>query len=203
MLASAAISLRLTASHPNSEVKRGRAEVVLRWGTTREGSVLHFFFARAAHLFCRSPCPCRSPSSSPCRSPAFSLPARPFSSFSVGVLVAPSPCRSPSPSPCRSPSPSPGKRHRSRPAVLRPRRRRGQCVQVCALVSFAPSVPARRPVGSTTLTVHTASGRPHEQRKLDRRPTSPRPAPSNQTETARSPHKSTGGALLSASARTP
>ena len=42
VLASAAISPRLTASHPNSEVKRGRARAVLRWGTTREGRVLHF-----------------------------------------------------------------------------------------------------------------------------------------------------------------
>ena len=42
--ASAAISTRLTASHPNSEVKLVRAGVVLRWGTTREGPVLRFFF---------------------------------------------------------------------------------------------------------------------------------------------------------------
>ena len=41
---SAAISTRLTASHPNSEVKLVRAGVVLRWGTTREGPVLRFFF---------------------------------------------------------------------------------------------------------------------------------------------------------------
>ena len=39
---SAAISTRLTASHPNSEVKLVRAGVVLRWGTTREGPVLRF-----------------------------------------------------------------------------------------------------------------------------------------------------------------
>ena len=38
----AAISSRLTASHPNSEVKLDRAGVVLRWGTTREGPVLLF-----------------------------------------------------------------------------------------------------------------------------------------------------------------
>ena len=31
-------------SHPNSEVKQVRAGVVLRWGTTREGPVLRFFF---------------------------------------------------------------------------------------------------------------------------------------------------------------
>ena len=42
MLPSAAISTRLTASHPNSEVKLVRAGVVLRWGTTREGPVLRF-----------------------------------------------------------------------------------------------------------------------------------------------------------------
>ena len=41
---SAAISAWLTASHPNSEVKQVRAGVVLRWGTTREGPVLRFFF---------------------------------------------------------------------------------------------------------------------------------------------------------------
>ena len=40
----AAISSRLTASHPNSEVKLDRAGVVLRWGTTREGPVLLFSF---------------------------------------------------------------------------------------------------------------------------------------------------------------
>ena len=60
----AAISSRLTASHPNSEVKLDRAGVVLRWGTTREGPVLlfshHFFNHRSpqnapAHL-----CPARS-----------------------------------------------------------------------------------------------------------------------------------------------
>ena len=49
--ASAAISTRLTASHPNSEVKLVRAGVVLRWGTTREGPVLRFFFR-----FCGSCC---------------------------------------------------------------------------------------------------------------------------------------------------
>ena len=41
---SAAISAWLTASNPNSEVKQVRAGVVLRWGTTREGPVLRFFF---------------------------------------------------------------------------------------------------------------------------------------------------------------
>ena len=45
---SAAISTRLTASHPNSEVKLVRAGVVLRWGTTREGPVLRFIFRFAA-----------------------------------------------------------------------------------------------------------------------------------------------------------
>ena len=44
LLTSAAISTMLTASHPNSEVKLVRAGVVLRWGTTREGPVLRFFF---------------------------------------------------------------------------------------------------------------------------------------------------------------
>ena len=44
LFVSAAISTRLTASHPNSEVKLVRAGVVLRWGTTREGPVLRFFF---------------------------------------------------------------------------------------------------------------------------------------------------------------
>ena len=44
VLVSAAISTRLTASHPNSEVKLVRAGVVLRWGTTREGPVLRFFY---------------------------------------------------------------------------------------------------------------------------------------------------------------
>ena len=39
----AAISPWLTASHPNSEVKQGRVAVVLRWGTTREGAMLHLF----------------------------------------------------------------------------------------------------------------------------------------------------------------
>ena len=39
---SAATSPRLTASHSNSEVKRGRVQVVLRWGTTREGWMLYF-----------------------------------------------------------------------------------------------------------------------------------------------------------------
>ena len=43
-LISAAILTRLTASHPNSEVKLVRAGVVLRWGTTREGPVLRFCF---------------------------------------------------------------------------------------------------------------------------------------------------------------
>ena len=44
MTDSAAISAWLTASHPKSEVKLVRAGVVLRWGTTREGSVLRFSF---------------------------------------------------------------------------------------------------------------------------------------------------------------
>ena len=38
--------LERTGSHPNSEVKQGQAQVVLRWGTTREGWVLHLFCAR-------------------------------------------------------------------------------------------------------------------------------------------------------------
>ena len=50
-LISAAISTRLTASHPNSEVKLVRAGVVLRWGTTREGPVLRFFFCFAQAFF--------------------------------------------------------------------------------------------------------------------------------------------------------
>ena len=37
----AATSGRVTASHPNSEVKLPRVSVVLRWGTTREGDMLH------------------------------------------------------------------------------------------------------------------------------------------------------------------
>jgi hypothetical protein len=43
----AATSGRVTASHPNSEVKLPRVSVVLRWGTTREGDMLHVlsFFA--------------------------------------------------------------------------------------------------------------------------------------------------------------
>ena len=48
---SAAISTRLTASHPNSEVKLVRAGVVLRWGTTREGPVLRFFFCFVQAFF--------------------------------------------------------------------------------------------------------------------------------------------------------
>ena len=42
-ISSPAISPRLTASHPNSEVKLGRVGVVLRWGTAREGPMLDFF----------------------------------------------------------------------------------------------------------------------------------------------------------------
>ena len=41
---SAAISAWLTAPHPSSEAKQVRAGVALRWGTTREGPVLRFFF---------------------------------------------------------------------------------------------------------------------------------------------------------------
>jgi hypothetical protein len=51
VLAYAAISSRVTASHPNSEVKLDRARVVLRWGTTREGRVLHILFSHS--LCCR------------------------------------------------------------------------------------------------------------------------------------------------------
>ena len=43
----AAISTRVYPSHPNREYKLVRARVVLRWGTTREGRVLHIFV-----LFC-------------------------------------------------------------------------------------------------------------------------------------------------------
>ena len=50
---SAAISAWLTASHPNSEVKQVRAGVVLRWGTTREGPVLRFFFFLFSLFFFR------------------------------------------------------------------------------------------------------------------------------------------------------
>ena len=50
-LISAAISAWLTASHPNSEVKQFRAGVVLRWGTTREGPVLRFFFLFFSFFF--------------------------------------------------------------------------------------------------------------------------------------------------------
>ena len=41
LVACAATSSRVTAYHPNSEVKLDRARVVLWWGTTREGRVLH------------------------------------------------------------------------------------------------------------------------------------------------------------------
>ena len=54
---SAAISTRLTASHPNSEVKLVRAGVVLRWGTTREGPVLRFY---VFHLVFTLPFPFRT-----------------------------------------------------------------------------------------------------------------------------------------------
>ena len=40
----AATSGRVTASHPNSEVKLPRVSVVLRWATTREGDMLHVPF---------------------------------------------------------------------------------------------------------------------------------------------------------------
>ena len=47
----AATSARvITASHPNSEVKLARARVVLRWGTTREGRVLHIFYFGLIYL---------------------------------------------------------------------------------------------------------------------------------------------------------
>ena len=46
----AAISSRVTASHPNSAVKLDRARVVLRWGTTREGRVLHIFYFGLIYL---------------------------------------------------------------------------------------------------------------------------------------------------------
>jgi hypothetical protein len=47
LLSYAAISTRVYPSHPNREYKLVRARVVLRWGTTREGRVLHIFV-----LFC-------------------------------------------------------------------------------------------------------------------------------------------------------
>ena len=47
----AATSGRVTASHPNSEVKLPRVSVVLRWGTTREGDMLHVFIDAAYLLF--------------------------------------------------------------------------------------------------------------------------------------------------------
>ena len=40
----AAIPSRVTASHPNSKVKLDRDQVVLRWGTTREGWLPHVLF---------------------------------------------------------------------------------------------------------------------------------------------------------------
>ena len=59
MTDSAAISAWLTASHPKSEVKLVRAGVVLRWGTTREGSVLRFsFFCFSLFFSLLSPFPC-------------------------------------------------------------------------------------------------------------------------------------------------
>ena len=42
-LPDAATSSRITASHPNSKVKLDRDQVVLRWGTTREGWLPHLF----------------------------------------------------------------------------------------------------------------------------------------------------------------
>ena len=53
----ATISLRVTGSHPNSEVKLGRARVVRRWGTTSKGRVLHVFFPLLPPFF-----PARQPS---------------------------------------------------------------------------------------------------------------------------------------------
>ena len=52
---SAAISVWLTASHSNSEVKQVRAGVVLRWGTTREGPVLLFSFSLPSFSFSQCP----------------------------------------------------------------------------------------------------------------------------------------------------
>ena len=49
-LVRAATSGRVTASHPNSEVKLPRVSVVLRWGTTREGDMLHVLFLRTENL---------------------------------------------------------------------------------------------------------------------------------------------------------
>ena len=39
-----------TGSHPNSEVKHQWADSVLRWGTTRESSVIFVFWTREIRL---------------------------------------------------------------------------------------------------------------------------------------------------------
>ena len=48
ILSLAATSPRVT--HPNSEVKLGRVQVVLRWGTTREGWMLQVFFVSSVFV---------------------------------------------------------------------------------------------------------------------------------------------------------
>ena len=65
----AATSGRVTASHPNSEVKLPRVSVVLRWGTTREGDMLHVPF------FLKHP-PSLLPSSKPSQPRLQHLPRR-------------------------------------------------------------------------------------------------------------------------------
>ena len=43
----------VTASHPNSEVKLDRVQVILRWGTTREGWMLHMTYVLFDRIWCR------------------------------------------------------------------------------------------------------------------------------------------------------
>ena len=88
----AAISSRVTASHPNSAVKLDRARVVLRWGTTREGRVLHIFlfslhviwlyFLFVYFLFVLFVCLLFV-----CLLPSFPVPSRPSSVFGSPVLL--------------------------------------------------------------------------------------------------------------------
>ena len=87
-LTSAAISPRLTASHPNSEVKRGRVEAVLRWGTTREGSMLYFFFSSLSPLsplFCSAELVCHLPVCLPSDPPSSPLPSLTRTPFTLSV----------------------------------------------------------------------------------------------------------------------
>ena len=51
LIAHAAISPWVTASHSNSEVKQGRVSAVPAWGTSWEGDMLHVF-ALLLHVFC-------------------------------------------------------------------------------------------------------------------------------------------------------